>query len=241
MTPPIRSYPLIVAHRGASASAPENTLAAFTLAVAQDADGIEVDVRRTADDVLVLHHDPMLPDGSPIVERTFSEIRAVMSGIATLDDLLGVAGDLLINIEIKNAVDEPDYDPERRVADAVVAWVLHHQLTWRTVVTSFDPDMVDRIRSVDSTSAIVTGQLTTSTDDPERTLRDIAARRHSWVAPSHRSLDPDPGLFVSAAHDLGLEVMVWTVDDPARIRKLSAAGVDAVITNDPASANDALG
>ena len=239
MTPSI-PHPLIVAHRGASASAPENTLAAFTLAVAQDADGIEVDVRRTADDVLVLHHDPMLPDGSPIVERTFGEVRQITSGIATLDDLLGVAGDLLINIEIKNAAGEPDFDPERRVADAVVAWVLHHQLAWRAVVTSFDSDMVDRVRSVDSTSAIVTGQLTSSTDDLERTIAEVAVRRHAWVAPSHRSLDPDPGHIVSVAHDLGLKVMVWTVDDPVRIRQLAVAGVDAVITNDPASANDAL-
>ena len=55
--------PLVYGHRGASAAAPENTIEAYVLARDQGADGVEIDVRRSADGILVLHHDPDLPDG----------------------------------------------------------------------------------------------------------------------------------------------------------------------------------
>ena len=108
--------PAVWAHRGASASYPENTLEAFAAAVAMGADGIELDVRRTADGVLAVHHDAALADGRSIFRFNAS---VLPSTVPMLDAALDVCASVTVNIEIKNVPVDPDYDPDETVAAGV--------------------------------------------------------------------------------------------------------------------------
>ena len=226
-------HPLVLAHRGASAAAQENTLAAFSLAVTQDADGIELDVRATKDGVLVVHHDPTIRGVGPIIEHTFDDIRGIAPYVPTMDEMLAVTGDLILNIEIKNQTGEPDHDPEDAVAEQVVAWVQQHGLYGRSIVTSFNWSTMSRIHTLDD--RIVTGQLLDRSMPVADMLIEIAAVGHTWVAPHHSSLNGKGSRIIDGAHEHGLSVVVWTLDDVYRTAELAAAGLDAVITNDPAA------
>lgn len=232
--PGVSSVPLILAHRGASASAPENTLSAYALAVAQDADGIELDVRTTADDVLVLHHDPGVKGVGNIVDFFYEELREAAPHVPTLDEMLAVSGDLVLNIEIKNEEGEPDHDPDDAVAEAVVEWIDANRLHSRVILTSFNWSTTGRVRMLDE--RIVTGQLLDRSMPVGDMLVEISAVGHAWVAPHFSSLDGDAAALIDTAHKHGLSVVVWTLDDVHRTAELAAAGLDAVITNDPAAA-----
>lgn len=235
---PPTAHPLIVAHRGASASAPENTLAAYALAVAQDADGIELDVRRTSDGHLVLHHEPVVPGLGAIVGVTLAALRDVAPSIPTLDEMLDVAGDLLIDVEIKNAPGEPDYDPAHTVADAVADWVAARDLHHRVIVSSFDWGTTARVREHDP--RITTGQLLATTGPPDEALSAVADAGHAWALPADRLLGDDPEAVIDAARRRGLRVGTWTVDGAMRLQRLARAGIDAIVVNDPAAAVAAL-
>ncbi len=228
------THPLIIAHRGASASAPGNTLQAYTLAVHQDADGIEIDVRRTADGALVLCHDPTLPDGTVLVETSLEVIRERGPHVPTLDEVLLVSGDLLLDIEIKNVPGEPDHDPEAGVVTEVVRWIAMNRLHRRVMVTSFDPVATEAVRRLDV--SVPTGLLVAKGTPLGAFVAPAAAVGHQGLAPHASLLDADAVGVVAAAHEAGMKVAVWTVDDPDRMRTLTAAGVDALITNDPALA-----
>ena len=110
----------VIGHRGASATHPENTLGAFQAAADQGAQGIELDVRRTADDVLVVFHDAHLANGKVIRELGAAELP---SFVPTLAEALEVCSDLWVNIEIKNLPEDPDYDTEHGLSIAVAGLV----------------------------------------------------------------------------------------------------------------------
>jgi glycerophosphoryl diester phosphodiesterase len=230
--------PLVLGHRGASAYAGDNTLEAFRLAVVQGADGIETDIRLTTDGVMVLHHEPDEEGFGVFAEHSFADVRAALPEIPTIDEMLGATGDMLLNLEIKNDASQPDYDPHQTAAAAVVAWVDDHDLHDRVVVSSFDPETVIRVRVLDD--RIVTGQLLDHRTDPDKMLAKVAACNHQWVLPYHQWLRVGGAGTISEAHDLGLAVGTWTIDKPSRIRTLADYGIDAVITNDPKTALEAL-
>ena len=215
------------AHRGASASERENTVAAFAAAVAVGADGIELDVRRTADGRPAIHHDPHLPDGRPIAALTAAELP---SDVPLLDAALDACGDLVVNIEIK----EP---PE--LAEIVVAEVRNRGIAGRVVVSCFDLATIDRVRGLDA--GIPTGYLALAGRDPaaaERLVATCVDGGHTALHPWHPAVDEH---LVTAAHAAGVDVHTWTVDEPARITELADLGVDAVVTNVPDLALRTLG
>ena len=110
---------LVIAHRGASAAFPENTLAAFAGAVAQGADGVELDVRRTADGRLALSHDDTLADGRVVAETAWADLPEAVTDLASaLDACASLA---VVNTEIKNWPDDKDFDPTEALAADVVA------------------------------------------------------------------------------------------------------------------------
>ncbi len=225
--------PLVIAHRGASADAPENTLAAFALARRQGADGVELDVRRSADGALVLCHDPVLPDGRLVAATASSELPdSVPTLAAALDELAGS----LVNVEIKNLAHEPDFDASRSLADDVVALLAERGGADRVLVSSFDLATVDRVREVGE--GVPTALLTFVDPTPERGVAIAAERGHVAVHPHDGTTTP---ALVAAAHDAGIQVNVWTVDDPERIAALAAIGVDGIVTNVPTVALRALG
>lgn len=211
--------PLAIAHRGASAACRENTVEAFRLAAELKADMVELDVRRTADGVLVTHHDVQLPDGRPIHAVAAADLPG---DVPTLAAALEACEPAAVNVEIKLLPHEPDFDPSYDVADAVASVIRSGGADDRVIVSSFDPAMVARVRRL----GLPTAQLVFGGFD----AAVIAAAGHDAVNPHHGSLSE--GL-VTAAHDAGLAVYPWTVDDPARMRQLLRWGVDGLISNVP--------
>jgi len=223
----------VIAHRGASRAAPENTLEAFRLARRQGADMVELDVRRTADGVLVVHHDAWLADGIPIVAVAAADLPPHIPGLA---DALAACEGMGVNLEIKNLPGEPDFDDGDAVALAVAAAVTDLGLADRILVSSFNLRTVDTVHV--SAPELATAWLLVSVPDVAETVERTA--RHG-----HRALHPHDALvdaaLVDACHRAGLAVNVWTVDDPERIRALAAMGVDGICTNVPDVALAALG
>src|SRR6478752_8494642 len=107
----------VIAHRGASAAAPENTIEAFRLARELGADWVELDARRTADAQVVVHHDAELADARTIVDLLRSELP---DHVCDLTSALDACEGMGINIEIKNWPADPDFDETEAVARAVV-------------------------------------------------------------------------------------------------------------------------
>ena len=228
---------LILGHRGASAHAPENTVRAFRKAAEQGADGVELDVRRTADGLLIVHHDAVIGGGEAIFELTGEELRARRPNIATFAEAMAACEGLLVNIEIKNSPGEPDFDPDESVAEAVVAWVVEHDWQDRVVISSFHPDTVDRVHEL--RKEVATGQLIRTDADVLDELEATHKRGHKAVHPPGVSLVGGADL-AEAATQLGMWLFAWTVDEPDAIVALRQAGVTGVVTNDPAAAAAAL-
>ncbi len=224
---------LVVGHRGASHDFPENTLKAFAGALHQGADWVELDVRRTADGVLVVHHDAALADGTVIATTVAADLPPL---VPTLVEVFSVVGAMGVNVEIKNSPGEAGYDPTGEFASATVAEIEAHAGNRSILVSSFDAGMLAAVRA--ASPDLRTGYLVLSTEEP----LDAIARA---IDDGHQAVNPwDPCVTeasVRRAHDAGLAVNVWTVDDPDRIAQLAAWGVDAIITNRPAIALHAIG
>ena len=227
--------PLIIGHRGA-AGAPENTLAAFLLALEQNADGIELDVQLCADGVPVIIHDDTVDrtcDGTGrVADLTLDELRtlAIAGGhhVPTLDDLFAALGRrTLYNVELKVSGIH-----ETGLAAAVADCIERHGVGDRVLVSSFNPLAVRAARR----------RLPRSI--PVAHLREQRAARlfHAFV-PAEAD-HPAAGLvdasLVAWARRRGLRVNVWTVDDPAEARRLIGLGVHGIITNRPGALRAAL-
>src|SRR5579871_266034 len=125
----------IFAHRGASATKRENTVEAFVEARRLGADGVELDVRRTQDGALVVHHDADLPGVGPIARLAVAELPPE---VPLLEAALNACGPLTVNIEVKNLPNEADFDRDETLAAAVAALVAELQLGPRVIVSSFN-------------------------------------------------------------------------------------------------------
>lgn len=224
--------PLVYGHRGASVAATENTLEAFRIAADQGADGVELDVRRSGDGALVLHHDAGLGDGRIISVTAAADLPR---HIPTLDAALDVCAGMIVNIEIKNIPGEPDFDETCALADEVVALLRARGGRDRVVISSFHLGTIDRVRELDP--EVSTGFLCMLDPLPADGVGPAAKRGHDAIHPHHLLVD---GALVDAAHDAGLTVNVWTVDDPDELAHLAALGVDAVVTNVPDVALEVL-
>lgn len=224
---------LVVGHRGASHDFTENTLEAFAGAFRQGADWVELDVRRTADGVLVVHHDAALADGTVIAMTVAADLPPL---VPTLVEVFSVVGTMGVNVEIKNSPGEAGYDPTGDLARATVAAIEDHGGDRSILVSSFDAGTLVDVRA--ASPDLRTGYLVLSAEEP----LDAVARA---MDDGHHAVNPwDPCVTeasVRRAHDAGLAVNVWTVDDPVRIAQLASWGVDAIITNRPAVALQAIG
>ncbi|NIS31881.1 MAG: glycerophosphodiester phosphodiesterase [Actinobacteria bacterium] len=216
---------LVMAHRGASLAEPENTVAAFERARELGADWVELDARRSADGVVVVHHDAHLADGRLIADLTMDELP---DGIPSLAEALEACDGMGVNIEIKNLPDDPDYDEEHLVVDAVAGLVQAYLGPDRALISSFNMDAVDRLRAVDA--SIPCAWLLYQMTDPGSCIDRAVAHGMQAIHPMDVLVDAQ---FVNRAHDEGLRVNVWTVDDPERIEELVSLGVDGICTNAP--------
>lgn len=227
---------LVIAHRGASAAFPENTLAAFSGAIAQGADGVELDVRRTADRRLAVAHDDVLADGRVLVETAGADLPEGITELATALDVCAPLA--IVNIEIKNWPDDRDFDPREQLAASVVALLDERgELDdGRNLISCFHLPTIDRVHEL--APGLATAWLLGLVEDAGELIDKAAERGHVAVHPHHVFVNED---FVSRAHAAGLAVNTWTCDDPERIRWLADVGVDAVVTNVPDVALSALG
>jgi glycerophosphoryl diester phosphodiesterase len=229
---------LVLAHRGANRFAADNTLAAFGRAVELGADGVELDIHRTADGALVVRHDTATPFGL-LAEMRLAEVRAALPEVPTLDEALDVCAGLLVNVEIKNVPSEGDFDPTDRAAQLLVDLLARRDGRDRVLVSSFNLPSVDRVRSL--APHLPTALLTWGTD-PLEALLVAESHGHKALHPDYRSLAGAlAGAVATRAHERGLEVNVWTVNEPDELTRLAAAGIDALITDVPDVALQTLG
>jgi glycerophosphoryl diester phosphodiesterase len=218
----------IIAHRGASRAEQENTLSAFRRAGDMGADGVELDVRRTADDRLVVHHDAALADGRVIRGVASADLPAE---VPTLAAALDACAGMFVNIEIKNDPADPDFDPTEWVAHRVVAALAPRVPHSRWLISSFRLETVDACRRL--LPGVPTAWLVGPA--PADVVATCARHGHAAIHPWDRYLTAD---MVGDAHAVGLAVNTWTCDDPDRIRELIGWGVDGICTNVPDVALD---
>ena len=213
----------VIAHRGASKQARENTLAAFRLARKLGAGWVELDVRRTQDGAMAIHHDPYLPDGRVICDTAAADLPASVPNLAAALDTCEGMG---VNIEIKNEEGEPDFDGDETMAAAVVAQLAERDGRDRVLISSFHLPTIDRVRELNvrlPTAWLVESVAATTLDElighGHRVL-------HPWVKKVTRQVIAD-------CHARGVEVNTWTCDDPARMVELISWGIDGICTNTP--------
>jgi glycerophosphoryl diester phosphodiesterase len=222
----------VIAHRGASAARPENTVEAFVHARTLGADGVELDVRRTSDGHGAVHHDPVLADGRLIVELDSS---ALPDGVVTLPAALDACVGMEINVEIKNVAIDPDFDPAQTMARYVADTVSDMGLVDQVVVSSFGIDAINAVKA--HQPRLRTAWLVFQHPDPPALVDRAQRAGHDGIHPLWAMVDQ---ALVRAAHDAGLFVNVWTVDDPVEMRRLADLGVDGIVTNVPDVALAAL-
>ena len=218
--------------------APENTLVAFTTALVQGADGVELDVHRTLDDGLVVHHDAEALGLGVLAERRLADIRAARPDIPTLEEVFDACAGTLVNVEIKNMPRDADYDASDRVAELVVELLVARDRRDEVLVSSFNVATIDRVRALDP--SIPTGFL--SILDPFEGLALCADRGHRSLHPFFALLGDDSvAAIATRALELEVAINVWTVNDEAEMVRLAAAGVAAIITDWPDVARRVLG
>ena len=218
----------VLAHRGASAAERENTVAAFRRAVSMGADAAELDVRRTADDVLVVHHNPMLDDGRVISSLAKSELPA---HIPTLDEALDACAPMWVNVEIKNDPTEPDFDVDEVIADRTIACLAARpEGDDRWLISSFRRETVDRCRALRPQIATAWLTLGVKPEKFDHVLGALAADGHSALHPYVGFVTRE---LLDECHARGLRVNTWTCDDPARQAELVEWGIDGICTNVP--------
>ena len=234
--------PLVIAHRGASEIAPENTLAAFRAAAEADADGIELDVARCATGELMVLHDDCVDrttNGSGRLETmSFDTLRHLDAGawfgeayrgehIPTLDEVIEwAARRLRVNIEIKG-MRLRDEGIEAQVADTIRA----HGAEAQVIISSFNPWALQRVRRVapELQRALI---CTPSLPGPMALARGLARlliKPHA-LHPQRSVVDAD---YVHWAHARSYRINVWTVNEAEDMRRMIVSGVDGIITNYP--------
>ncbi|MDY7099634.1 MAG: glycerophosphodiester phosphodiesterase [Actinomycetota bacterium] len=218
----------VIAHRGASAHAPENTLQAFEEAARRGADQVELDVRLASDGSVVVHHDARLADGRAVVDLTPAQLP---SSVPSLREALVACAPLGVNVELKDLPGEPGHRRDLPLAAATVAVLDGYRADGGAVdllVSSFDVAALDRV--ADLAPALDTAVLFVTADPVSGLITRAAASGRVAIHPSQPATDR---ALVGAAHAVGLAVNVWTVDDPERMAALIALGVDGIITNVP--------
>ncbi|SEL80693.1 glycerophosphoryl diester phosphodiesterase [Stigmatella aurantiaca] len=236
---------LLLAHRGASADAPENTLEAFAEAVKQGADGVELDAMVCGSGEVVVCHDERLDRLArlPWEVRTtpYWKLRRADVGsplgfaparIPLLEEVVAaLPSHFLINIELKC-----DRFNDGGLADKVAELITRDGLAGRVVVSSFNPWCLFRFAA--AAPSLRRGFLIDPDKpwSPQAYLMNPLVSSHS-VHPFHEACTPER---VAAWKAAGLRVAVWTVDDPGRARALEAMGVSYLITNRPRGVREGL-
>lgn len=229
----------IVAHRGYSYVAPENTIASCN-AARHHAGLVEFDVRTTVDQQLIVMHDSTVDrttDGTGTIGAlTFSYIRSLDAGSWFSTEF---TGELVPTLNEAVLAILPDMTPciERKSGTAVQFLTALNALRCRTdvVVIAFDHNFLADLEALDPT--IVTGALGNANPLTTTIIDGIASKGIDFVDWSHSGITANE---VGMVHSAGLELWVWTVDDMNRVQQLIDMGVDGITTNRPEDATQIL-
>jgi len=225
----------IIAHRGASSIAPENTLAAFQKAIDLGADYFELDIRKSKDDSLMIIHDNTLDrttDGTGSVrDYNYSELKQFDAGYASKFE------DLFANERIpslyeslilaKNKINVCIELKEKNIENKVLELVERVNMKDQVIILAFDYDQLKNVKSIDSDMEVLYLKITSTKNDIDKVV-DINGK---FIAPNSlvtKSL-------VNYAHDKGVEMWNWTVNDPYNMLSLIEKGIDGIITDYPQS------
>ncbi len=243
-------------HRGARALRPENTIPAFQYAIEAGADVLELDMAVTKDNVIVVSHDPILhppvckgPAESAVIRQfTLAEVREWDCGairnprfprqqpvpgtrMPLLDEVFALApsGPLEFNIETKSFPDHPEFTPPPdEFARLVLDVIRKHKVERRVILQSFD------FRTLHAMQKIAPEiRLSALTENDKRDFVTIAGEAGAQIISPYYWLVTKEK--VKQAHDVGIQVVPWTANDPATWDRLIDAGVDAIISDDPAA------
>jgi len=231
---------IIMAHRGASAESPENTMIALRKAVEAGADYAEIDVHQTQDGKIILMHDETLDrttSGEGYVwDHSWEEIGCLDAGswfkkeftgekVPSLEEIIQFAsGRIKLNIEIKISREEPD------LVSKVVDIINQYDFRDDCIVTSFDRKAVEEVIKIDP--RIQTGFIF-GEDYPE----DVFTGSWEALSCSYKIVDEE---FVHKARENKKNIYVWTVDQKKRMLRLIDLKVDAIITNKPGLLREVL-
>lgn len=224
-----------MAHRGASRAERENTLDAFRSAGRMGADAVELDVRRTADGVLVVHHNPHLDDGRVIAELAAADLP---EHVPTLADALDACRGMWVNVEIKNDPTEPDFDPADTIADDTMALLADRGEHERWLISSFRIETVDRCQEIARRLGVPIRTAWLTTVVPDDVVELLTSRGHVALHPWVQLLGRH---VVEQCRAAGIAVNTWTCDDPERMAELIEWGIDGICTNVPDVALSVLG
>jgi glycerophosphoryl diester phosphodiesterase len=223
MTPLERGPTAVFAHRGCTEGFTENTLEAFAEAKRLGADGVELDVRLTADGALAVHHDPVIEGLGPVADLTVPDLPA---HVPLLVDALTVCEGLVVNVEIKNDPGQPGHDPAEVVAALTAAAIAEAGWSDRVIVSSFQLSTLRAVQAADGRLPL--GILWPFLADAAAGLAQAVAEGWSAVHPFVTGVDAD---LVQRAHGAGLAVNVWTVNARHHLEAFVGLGVDSVITD----------
>ncbi len=236
--------PLIIAHRGASSIAPENTMEAYRLAVEEGADSIELDVQLSADGVPVVFHDEHLgrtAEGQgPVYEKTVKDLQSLDAGswfgktfahcrIPTLEEVLAWSkGRIPLHIEVKNL---PHRYPG--IEEKILALLYTYNMVEEVEIISFDHPLARRMKAL--CPQIMVGTCYVGNPINHTILAQQVGAQ--CLDPQWSAVNPQ---MVAEAHDSGLLVITWTVNDPDQAVALAEMGVDAITTDYPKPMIEAL-
>ncbi len=232
--------PIVFAHRGASAHAPENTIASFELALAQGADAIELDVKLSADGHVIVHHDPTVDRTTngkgKVKDLSLAELKKLDAGsffaenfhgekIPTLEEVFEVVGKrTFINVELMNYK-----TPRDHLVEAVCMLVKKHHMQKRIIFSSFFSSNLTKARSY--LPDVPRGLLALNG------LLGAWARSFGFVFGKYQALHPYltdmTQQEVARVHRLHRRIHVWTVNKEEDMRRLFGWGVDGIFTDDP--------
>ncbi len=246
--------PQVVAHRGASGWAPETTLAAYRKALHLKADFLEADVQMTLDGEIIAIHDESVDRTTngrgPVRQMTLVELKGLDAGswfnkmypdrarpdyagqkIPTLQEIMDLAKESTagLYLETKN----PELYPPH-LESTVIQIIRRNGFEKRVVIQSFNPRSVERVKALDPSipAALLIDALE---NDPVEATVKIHANE---IAIDHNLVTRD---IIQKAHERGLTVAVWTVDEHEDLKRMIALGVDAIITDYPDRLNRLLG
>jgi len=226
----------ILGHRGSpdpENGLRENTLDAFERARLLGADGVELDVRSTADGAMAVHHDPVIPGIGAVGELGAADLPAF---VPTLPEVLGACRGMTVNVEIKNLPWEPGFDPGERLAGQVTDLVVSTGWASDVVVSSFWLPTLAAVRR--ASPGVATGLLVASRFDPAEATGSAV---DSGLGALHPHIDLVSAPLMDRAHRAGLAVAAWAVNHREQLERAKALAVDTVITDDVASALAILG